>query len=126
MEHKPNDLERQIAVLEERMNTKQAEYKTDIAQLAAKNDLLRAYISDWKSETATKQMEYQTEITRLAAGISDWKAEAATKQTEYKTEIARLAADIYDGKIEAAKRETRLVMVLVALISVAVAILKFT
>ena len=101
MEHKPNDLERQIAVLEERMNTKQAEYKTDIAQLAAKNDLLRAYISDWKAESATKQSEYKSDIARHAAEMSDWKTEAA-------------------------KRETRLVMVMVALVSVAVAILKFT
>ncbi len=53
-----------------------------------------------------------------------------TKQAEYKTDIAHLRADnktdISDLKAEMAKRETRLLMAMVALISVAVAILKFT
>ncbi len=37
MEQEPtlHGLERQLAVLEERMNTKQQDYKTDIAKLAA-------------------------------------------------------------------------------------------
>lgn len=40
-----SDLAAKVAVLEERMNTKQAEYKTDIAMLAADNARLETEIA---------------------------------------------------------------------------------
>ncbi len=52
LETKSHDLERQMAVLEERMETKQYEYKTDIAQL---DRHLRAELSDLKTEAAKRE-----------------------------------------------------------------------
>ncbi len=49
-----------------------------------------------------------------------------TKQYEYKTDIAQLAAKLSNMEAEVAKRETRLLLAIAALISLAVAILKFT
>ncbi len=51
LELKLNDLERKIARLETRMNTKHYEYKAEIAELAAKLDLLQGGKSAKKSSS---------------------------------------------------------------------------
>ena len=83
------------AVLEERMETRQAEYKTDIARLAADVARRDADAARRDAETA---------------------AETAKRYADYKTEIGRLAED-------AAKRETRLVITVAGMLALAVAIL---
>lgn len=88
------------------METRQAEYKTDIARLAedtAKRDA-----------EMTKQIAgYKTDIGRLAEDSAKRDAEM-TRQ--YKTDIGRLAED-------SAKRETRLVITVAGMLALAVAIL---
>ena len=55
-----SELALQVATLEERMNTHQAEYKTDIAQLSG---------------------DTRSAIERLRADMASWKADAASRET---------------------------------------------
>ena len=97
------------AVLEERMETRQAEYKTDIAGLAA--DLAKR-----DAEATKRYADYKTEIGRLAE-------DTVRQHADYKTEIGRLAEDAAKRDAEAAKRETRLVITVAGMLALAVAIL---
>ena len=79
-----------IAVLEERMNTKQAEYKTDIAHLRA--DTINA--------------------------IAQLRADSTNAIVQSREDNKQLRADM-------AQRETRMIITILAMIGLAVAILKF-
>ncbi len=97
-----DDLRVQVALLEGRMNTMQAEYKTDIALLA--------------KEMADGRAAYQTEFSRLAKEMADGRA-------AYQTEFSRLAEQIADGRTEAAQRETSLVDRMTVRVGIGVAVL---
>lgn len=67
-----HELARQLAVLEERMNTMQAEYRTDIARLAedmAKRDAEAARRDVQKTEREATARWWQTAIMLAAFGI---------------------------------------------------------
>lgn len=68
-----NELARQLAVLEERMNTMQAEYRTDIARLAedmAKREAEAAKREVEKTERAATARWWQTAIILAGIGIA--------------------------------------------------------
>ena len=90
-----------IAVLEERMNTKQAEYKTDIAHLHA--DTINA-------------------IAQLRADSTNAIAQLRADSTNA---IAQSRADNKQLRADMAQRETRMIITILAMIGLAVAILKF-
>ncbi|MCY3997211.1 MAG: hypothetical protein OXF07_13825 [Rhodobacter sp.] len=60
-----HELARQVAVLEERMNTHRAEYRTDIARLA--EDMAKRDAARYKSDTNARW--WQTAILIAALGI---------------------------------------------------------
>lgn len=95
-----------VAVLEERMETRQAEYKTDIARLA----------EDTAKRDAEMTRQYKTDIGRLAEDAAKRDAEMTKQIAGYKTDIGRLAED-------SAKRETRLVITVAGMLALSVAIL---
>ena len=90
-----------IAVLEERMNTKQAEYKTDIAHLRA--DTINA-IAQLHADTIN--------------AIAQLRADSTNAIVQSRADNKQLRADM-------AQRETRMIITILAMIGLAVAILKF-
>ena len=90
-----------IAVLEERMNTKQAEYKTDIAHLRA--DTINA-IAQLRADTINAVAQLRADSTNAIA--------------QSRENNKQLRADL-------AQRETRMIITILAMIGLAVAILKF-
>ena len=90
-----------IAVLEERMNTKQAEYKTDIAHLRA--DTINA-IAQLRADTINAVAQLRADSTNAIA--------------QSRENNKQLRADM-------AQRETRMIITILAMIGLAVAILKF-
>ena len=90
-----------IAVLEERMNTKQAEYKTDIAHLRA--DTINA-IAQLRADSTN--------------AIAQLRADSTNAIAQSRENNKQLRADM-------AQRETRMIITILAMIGLAVAILKF-
>ena len=90
-----------IAVLEERMNTKQAEYKTDIAHLRA--DTINA-IAQLRADSTN--------------AIAQLRADSTNAIVQSRADNKQLRADM-------AQRETRMIITILAMIGLAVAILKF-
>ena len=90
-----------IAVLEERMNTKQAEYKTDIAHLRA--------------DTINAIAQLRADCTNAIAQL---RADSTNAIAQSRENNKQLRADM-------AQRETRMIITILAMIGLAVAILKF-
>ncbi len=78
LEPNPHELALRLAVLEERMKTMQAEYKTDIARLA--------------EDAAKRDLGYRTDIARIAEDAAKRDAEAAKRETRLIVTIAGLLA----------------------------------
>ena len=90
-----------IAVLEERMNTKQAEYKTDIAHLRA----------DTINAIAQLRADCTNAIAQLRADCTNAIAQSRENNKQLRADMAQ--------------RETRMIITILAMIGLAVAILKF-
>ncbi|MBC6437897.1 MAG: hypothetical protein GDA52_07130, partial [Rhodobacteraceae bacterium] len=96
-----HSLARQLAVLEERMNTQQADYGTGW-------EAIRANMADLKAEFAKRDAEQ-------AKRDAEMRADAAKRDADYRTSITDLKAD-------AAKRDKDNQRFLIVLFSVFVAI----
>ncbi|MBC6436789.1 MAG: hypothetical protein GDA52_01330 [Rhodobacteraceae bacterium] len=92
-----HSIARQLAVLEERMNTQQADYRAGWEAIRA--------------NMAEHQRDYRTSIARLAEDM-------AKRDTDIRTDIAQ-------RDTEAARRETRMLLAIAGMIGLAVAILRF-
>ena len=101
-----------IAVLEERMNTKQAEYKTDIGHLRA--DTINA-IAQLHADT----------INAIAQLHADTINAIAQLRADSTNAIAQSRADNKQLRADMAQRETRMIITILAMIGLAVALLKF-
>ncbi len=99
-----DDLRVQMARLEERMNTMQAEYKTDIALLA--------------KEMADGRAAYQTDFSRLAEQVAERDARLAERDADMKGRIEGWRADFHRG-------QWQMLLAVAGLIGLAVAVLKF-
>ncbi|MBC6438598.1 MAG: hypothetical protein GDA52_10830 [Rhodobacteraceae bacterium] len=96
-----HSIARQLAVLEERMNTHQADYRTGWEAIRA--------------NMAEHQRDYRTDIARLAEDMARRDAEQAKRDADLKAEVAKRDAD-------AAKRDKDNQRFLIALFGVFVAI----
>jgi len=102
------ELEAKAAALEERMETRQAQYEGAL-------DRLRADLARSEAERAKRDAERDAENARRD---TERNAENARRDTERNAENARRDTDF-------AKRETRMLLAIAAMIGVAVAILGF-
>ncbi len=104
-----NDLRVQMARLEERMNTMQAEYKTDIALLA-----------EQLAEREARLAERDARLAERDARLAERDARLAEQRTE---RDARLEKELAAVRTEAAQRETALVDRMTVRVGIGVAIL---
>ncbi|MBC6436964.1 MAG: hypothetical protein GDA52_02220 [Rhodobacteraceae bacterium] len=107
-----HSLARQLAVLEERMNTQQADYSTGWEAIRANMADLKAEFAKRDAEQAKRDAEMRAEAAKRDA---DLKADAAKRDADYRTSITDLKAD-------AAKRDKDNQRFLIVLFSVFVAI----
>ncbi len=90
-------LEGELKAIEERMETKQAEYRTDISLLAEK----------------------------MSENIGRIEKDAAKRDTEATQRETRLAETISQNSKEAAQRETRLIFAMIAVVGIGLTIFGF-
>ena len=69
-EHNIHELAKQVAVLEERMNTKQAEYKTDIARLAEQHAQLEKKLAERDTRLAERDSRFILLFVSLIVGAT--------------------------------------------------------
>ena len=85
------------------MNTKQAEYRTDIGHLATmiaeRETAYRTDIAQLREDAAKHETAYRTDMAHL-------REDAAKRETAYRTDMAQLREDAAKRDAEAARRET--------------------
>ncbi len=94
----------QIAVLEEKMNTTQAETESAL-------DRLRADMADLKTSWKTD--------------MADLKTDMADRKTDWKTDMADLRTDTADLRTDMARRDSRLILSVLGIMIAGITILGF-
>ncbi len=69
-EQKIYELEKQVAILEERMNTRQAEYRTDIGRLAEQHVQLEKKLAERDVRLAERDSRFVLLIVSLIVGAT--------------------------------------------------------
>ncbi|MBC6438596.1 MAG: hypothetical protein GDA52_10820 [Rhodobacteraceae bacterium] len=81
-----HSIARQLAVLEERMNTQQADYRTGWeairANMAEHQREYRTSIADLKADITKRDADYRTGWETIRANMADLKADAAKRDAD--------------------------------------------